>query len=608
MFVLRALLTGAFLFLVGSCGQTRLSNGTPILRVTATNSRFTAFVASIDSITLTRDDGNVFTVLGVGERADLTKVLDVSELLAAPAFPSGTYKSGTITVDLSLPIIYVDVNGQSVPAAPVDITGTAVSAVTLSFNLDPSNPLVINYQQGTHLGLEFDLAASTIINTAASPLTVTFTPVVVVSTVVANNNPMLVHGAFLITDKGSNSFILNTLPFDVTSNLGLVSSLGAVKVQVDGNTTYDLNGLVYQGAPGLAATVQIPLNSPIAVVGTFTDISKVTPVVHATQVYAGNSLEGSFIDHLIGYVTARNGNTLTVHGSLLTLRGGVYTFANNVTVTAGSTTFVNTDGSAASGATVAAISVGQQIEAIGQATIDSTTNAVSLDATAGEIRVQSTRLWGRLNSATPGSLQLGLTAIGPFEVPAFDFTGTGLAGGSDATPASYVVNTGTIDQSATPADTQLAIDGLVTPFGTAPPDFTASAVAASPTVDSLLQVEWPAGTGAPFSTLAASGLSVNLGNTALTLAEIDTGPFSLPLSSLSASPLIVPDPTNGTNFSAGSGAAGILNTFTSFAGFVTEANSEITGGKITMRKLVAVGHYDAASNTFIAKRINLVQL
>src|SRR4029077_3328498 len=111
--------------------------------------------------------------------------------------------------------------------------------------------------------------------------------------------------------------IMNSLPFDVESNLGLVSSLGAVNVDVDSNTTYDLNGVVYQGAAGLAAVTKTPLNYPISVVGTFTDISKVTPVVHATQVYSGNTLEGPFVDHLSGYVSARNGNSLTVHGSLL---------------------------------------------------------------------------------------------------------------------------------------------------------------------------------------------------------------------------------------------------------------------------------------------------
>jgi hypothetical protein len=607
MFVLRALLTGAFLILVGSCGQTQLSNGTPIVRVTATNSRFTTFVASIDSITLNRDDGNAFTLLGVSERADLTKVVDVSELLAAPAFPTGTYKSGTITVDLSLPIIYVDVNGQSVAAAPVDTTGAAVTAVTLSFNFDPSSPLVLGYQKGTHLGVEFDLAASTIVNTAASPLTVTFTPVVVVSTVVANNNPMLVHGAFLIADPGSNSLILNTLPFDVESNLGLVSSLGAVSVQVDSSTTYDLNGLVYQGSAGLAAAAKTSLNFPIAVVGTFTDTSKVTPVVHATQVYTGNTLEGPFIDHLQGYVTARNGNSLTVHGSLLTLRGGRYSFTNDATVTVGTSTFVNTDGSSVSSGTIADVSVGQQIEAIGQAAADSTTNAVSLDATAGEIRIQSTRVWGLLNSATPGSLLMGLTAIGPFQASAFDFTGTGGASGSDATPASYVVNTGTTDLSATAADTPVQADGIVTGFGSAPPDFTASAVSAPPASDSLLQVEWPAGTGKPFADYAVSGLHVDLTNSAMTgLHEIDTGPFTTDLLSLSASPLIVPDTVNGTNYSAGSGSSDTLSTFTTFSGFITEVTSELSNSK-TMRKLVAVGHYDAASNTFTAKRINLVQ-
>jgi len=68
----------------------------------------------------------------------------------------------------------------------------------------------------------------------------------------------------------------------------------------------------------------------------------------------------------------------------------------------------------------------------------------------------------------------------------------------------------------------------------------------------------------------------------------------------------VPDTVNGTNYSAGSGSSDTLSTFTTFSGFITEVTSELSNSK-TMRKLVAVGHYDAASNTFTAKRINLVQ-
>lgn len=609
-FILRALLTSVFLFLVGSCGSTTFYNGTPVVVMTATNNHFTSFIVSIDSITLTRDDGNIFNGLTLAEQVDLTRVVDLSQLLEAPAIPTGNYKQGTITLDFSAPIITYDSNGQSVGLTATDNSGAALTTVSLTFNFDPNHPLVINYQQGVNLGLEFDLAASTIVNAAAG--TTTFTPMVVASTQVANNNPVAVRGLFLITQPGSSKFIMNSLPAYDYNLYG--ATFGAVDVVIDSNTVYNLNGVVYTGAAGLTAMNSLPLNSVVAARGNITDISGVTPVLHATQVLAGNSQEGPLVDHVSGTVSARSGNTVTLHNAFEVLRASAFQsyglpllyFYNDATVVLGSTTIVNTDGSGATGTSAAAISVGQQIEAIGQASNDQTSGALTMDVTQGEVRVQPTRVWGTLTSATPGSLQANLAAIGPSEIPAYNFAGTGVSSASDSNPASYVVNTGALDESATPTNTPLRIDGFVAPFGSAPPDFNATAVAGSPAVDSLLQVEWPAGTLAPFSASNASGLVVDLANSAMTSATIDMGPFSVPVSSLSASPMIVPDP-NGTNFSVGAGTQAIMNTFLTFAGMVTQYNTEIGAGH-SMHKLVAVGHYDPGTNTFIAKQVDLAEL
>ena len=584
------------------------------MTATATNTVFSSFVVSIASITLTRDDGFAFTILGAtGEqRADLTKITDLTELIEAPAVPNGTYKTGTITVDFgysSLTPAIINVvmpGGQTVAATAVDSTGTLLSTATLTFNLDPNHPLVINTHQGAHFGFEFDLAASTIVNTGSSPLQVLFTPVVVASTVLTNpSHPVRARGTFLTTQ--SNSFIINGTPFDDQYSVQY-NGVGAVNVTVDGNTIYDINGIVYTGADGLAQIAKQQLNAYVSAVGTLTDVSQVTPVLHATQVYAGSSLESFGVDRLVGTVSARSGSTMTVHGTLVTQRGGAYSYLNEVPVSVGPSTLVNVDGTGTTGLANQAISVGQRIEVIGQAAADASSGVVTgMDATAGEVRIQSTRLWGQLNSATPGSFVMRLTSIGLFDSAAFNFSGTGIAAGSDASAAAYAVNSGSIDLSATAANTELYADGLVTAFGSAPPDFTASAVTAAPAIDSILEVEWTAtGAAAPFTSSSSSGLVVDLTNANLgTVHRISTGPLSVDLLSLSASPLIVPDTTNGTNYSVGAGSALVLDTFTSFSGFVAQVATELSTKP--MRKLVAVGRYDAGTNTFTAKRINLVE-
>src|SRR5207253_134176 len=128
------------------------------------------------------------------------------------------------------------------------------------------------------------------------------------------------------------------------------------------------------------------------------------------------------------------------------------------------------------------ISVGQQLDVSGQCSVDSAGN-LSLDAatcmvggtpTPCQARLASSRIWGTLSSATPGSAVLYVLTIGNFAPAGFNFAGTGAP---VANPAAYAVNTGTLDESGVAASTLLAVDGLVSPFGAAPPDFNATAIA-----------------------------------------------------------------------------------------------------------------------------------
>ena len=248
-------------------------------------------------------------------------------------------------------------------------------------------------------------------------------------------------------------------------------------------------------------------------------------------------------------VAARSGNTLTVtniqwlpvqnFSSLV-----VPEFLPKATVKLGTTTSVTEDGVAATGLGLASISVGQRVDISGLLSIDSKNN-VSVDATTGQVRLQSTRAWGAVvaNSATPNGVKLDLLALGNFAAASYSFTGTATGGGA-VDPAMYAVNTGSIDESGTAAGTLLAVDGIVAPFGAAPPDFESTAISPGTATQQALVVEWTAGTTAPFVTHDAAGLIIDLANPALsTVHTIYTGPSSLDLKSLPASPTRTRTPT-----------------------------------------------------------------
>jgi hypothetical protein len=584
------------------CKHTSNANGTPVLTVSATlPGSYTSFAMPISVISLRRTDGQVYSPLTTYELPDFATLGDVSELLAAPAIPAGTYTAASISV--GPPAIHLDVNGKSTLATLVDTSGNPISAgYAVTINFDSNHPLVINAGQSTRLDIELDLAGSTSVNLSGATPVVTLSPFMTATSTPSSTRTVRARGALLTASSGGGNFIVNTRPF-----LDESSALGALTVHTDGNTTYDINGHTYTGAAGLTALAALPQNVSVISYGTFGSLSTITPVFNASQVYAGTSQEASTVDHLRGFVVARSGDVITLQGATLGTRLGALAFYDTATMSVGDATVVNLDGQpGASGLNKLSVSVGQLIDAAGQASFDSNGILTAVDATQGEVRLQSTPAWGLLNSATAGSLALTLQSMGPYAVAGFDFTGTGTTSASDATPANYVVNTGSLDESGTAAGTLLRLDGGPTPFGSAPPAFTASAVTAGSANESLLQIEWiNGGTTAPFVSSGSSGLVVNLADANLgTVHQILTGPATLDLTTLPASPTIVGDTASPIGFALGNQLTAI-GVFGSFSSFVPQLTATLNGSNL-VRKLTATGHYDPGSNTFTATRINVI--
>jgi hypothetical protein len=599
---LRVLACALTVLVAGCHTNTRFTPGTPVLTLQDTSGDFASYQIAISSITLTRTDGTIVTVLATPEVVDLVKLTDFAELLGAPAVASGTYSSAQITLSYISASIYINANGHAQLCNPVNPAGTALNSQAITVTFDPANPLVITQGKSDRVAIDIDLAASNSINASASPCVVTVQPFLTVRPAPVDASVLRARGLLVTTETGSSDFIINTRPlFDLVSG-----GLGAVKVNTTGQTYFNINGTTYTGAAGLAAMVQLTENTPIATYGTLADLSGITPTFNATAVYVGTSLESPLEDHVMGVVSARSGNTLTVRGVFYRARTGALAFADSASVTLGTGTIVSEDGVAAAGLSAASVSVGQQIDVAGQGTDNAGT--ITMDATFGQVRLASTRVWGTLNSATTGSLSLNALTFGNYAPVGFNFAGTG-AGGQDATPAAYLVNTGRLDESATAAGALLAVDGFVAPFGAAPPDFNATAITPGAATQQKLVVEWiNGGTPAPFTAASSAGFVVDLGNARLgTVHYITVGPTQTDLKNLPASPLITTVGADQSNLQLAIGSSALaagVSVFSSAPAFATAVNSVLSSGH-NLYRLVAVGQYESATNTFVASSISL---
>lgn len=639
-----AALLGACLFVLcaAGCHRHNYISGYGVGWVTLTDEPgdFAAYVVTVDSVTLTGQVNGVITAVSTPELVDFTKLRDISELWSAASIPVDTYTQATITLDYTSAALSLMVNGAPQLTTIIDpTTSAAATTISVTVNLDPANLLKFTPTYATtnaqRLALDFDLAASNVIDMTTTPATVRVRPFFSVSTSAMDNKLIRVRGPLVnsngnyTTSNGNvGTYSIYLRPFADEAN-----TAGTLSLFNSANTIYQLNGTGYQGVAGINAlsasstgttmtaayTTFTPTATPNAIAGVFTPV----------YVIAGSTLEDYYTEGLEGEVIARSGNTLTLRNATLydTPAETQQYKTPDAQVILGPNTIVTVDGTIGlTGLNANSVAVGDHITARGLYSLPAS-GVVTLDATGsttntGSVRIQSTSLFGSFVSDSTGSLVMNLQSIDGFPVSAYNFAGTGTSTTSDAIASAYVVNTGsiTLPADATTANAPIFVQGYAAPFGSAPPDFIALQVPAEAAVPATLIVNWSGtGTTAPFvaNSATAAGFTIDLSNAAYQSGVLRIGDESIDLKTLPASPTVVPLPASVPTatglppvfmpaFSVGSTVSGI-STFNTLTAFETLLNTDLTAATPTPAlQLDAHGTYDRATNTFSAATVNVV--
>jgi hypothetical protein len=632
-----ALLCAAAIFAAG-CHRNNYTSGYGIAWVTLSDTPgdFTSYTVNVDSLSMTGTVVGGVTPVQAIETVDFTKLNNISELWSAASVPNDTYTSASIVLDYTNANISVMVNGVPTKATLVDPAGKQLTSAngntsqTVNITFDPAHQPVIQptyaSSSAIRLAVDFDIAASSVVNMATSPPTVTVKPFMTVAISPSDTKPIRVRGPLINSSIGTGTYTVYVRPF-----FDEVDSLGTLSIFTDpAKTVYTINGTTYVGSAGLSVLSQTSAGTTMtAAYTTLQPTATLNTSVTAgdfktTLVLAGSTLEDYFTQGLEGDVIARSGNTLTLRGSTLQLNDGTSQYNDaNAVVLLGPGTKVTMDGSTTlTGLDYHSVSVGQHIIVRGIYTLPAS-GVVTLDATGsstdtGSVRLVTTNLWGELVSSASGSLLLNLQTIDNWPVADYTFTGNGAGA---VTPASYAVETTGAVTTGTPAAGQpLWIGGITTPFGSAPPDFNAFTINTEASVPARLQVDWTsAGTTAPFATLTSTGLTIDLNGANFSAGVIRIGSESVDLKALTASPLIVPQPPPAATpglpsvflpaFAIGNLTSTVNTTaitvFNTFSAFVTQVPKSIVAATPALH-FVAAGSYDRIHNTFTASRIDVV--
>ena len=586
--------------------------GTAFITLTDADGDFLSYNVDVVSLTLKRANGATVETLPATTRIDFAQYVDLTEFLTAATIPNGDYVAATIKLDYSNADITVEQNGAPVAAKAVDSSGNALGVVDVTVTLDNRHHLVVRPGVPSLFTLDFNLAATNAVDLTTTPAIVTVTPALVASLDLVDQKDLRVRGPLVSVDKTAGTYVVDVRPFTMRR-----PHFGQLTVHTDANTAFEVNGTSYTGSAGLDALLAAGPGTATAAFGTLTTATR---EFDAKTVFAGTSVPGVGVDTVIGEVVARSGNVLTVRGATEMRHNNddnqgddneqgdddTHFARGRVQVTVGPDTKVVKGGTVpGTKVDISAISVGQSIWAFGKATPMSTASMSgdwTLDATAGRVRMNPTRIYGFVKQSAPGSLTLQLDSIAGRKVSAFNFAGTGMTSAQDADPANYEVTTGALDLTRLSNGEPTKLIGFPTAFGAAPPDFDARTLVDFPALPAMLALTWgPTGTTAPFSSLEPTGLVLDLANTAIGRVHVLTvGPRVINLSQLPASPRIVPPADGPTAYLIV--MRDESHAFHDFGDFVAELGTRLNGS-VSAVGINASGNYDGDSNTLTARSI-----
>ncbi|HEX3398664.1 MAG TPA: hypothetical protein VHS76_18300 [Steroidobacteraceae bacterium] len=605
------------------------SGGTVVtMTATASSDAFIAYRVGLTSVQLLKSaNGKTgFTVLPAQTTVDFTKTVDLTELLGVATVAKGTYVGALITLDYSAAqIVYDDGSADGIALAPVGTDGKALGLISVNVALDPSDPIRSAAKQIDRLSLNFNLAASNLINLSKN--TVTVTPLIAASTQPIDAKQVRIRGPFL----GASGLFLNSglMPFESAT-----AGPGRISIELSDNTTnattYEINGVVAAGAAGQAQLATLPANTLITTFGTLTvtgtaattpgtttpgtttpgtttpGTGTTTPTTAnssvtfaASQVLADGTAQGLGFSQLSGTVSARSGNTLGIEDATLVQNGTVTFVAGTNIVNVGANTLVTFLGQATPAAiSPQEISIGAVIDAFGTAS-NTSTGQILLDASAGRVRLDLTSASGSVSAQGSQSLTLNLATLGGRLISAFDFVGSG------ADPSQYGVSTGTLDLTNAIAGAPVIASGFPNEFATPAPNFTAETLLDPTTIQAELVLDWSGGTATPFSSFDSSSIVVDVANGSIGLRhQIQIGSDIVNLVGLSNNPSITPPTSSSAVFSIGHASSSTVENFDTYTAFITQLQSELNGTTLATG-MTAVGQYTASTFAFSATSITL---
>ena len=559
--------------------------GEVLITLTDAPGDFASYIVGVDSLTLTRANGDIVETLPISTTVDFAELTEVTEFLTAATVPVGAYTHVSMTLDYSDAQIWVeDASGVDVQATVEDAAGDPIETITMDVTFPNTDVVVIRPGIPAAVSIDFDLAMSNTVDLDMDPPVVTVQPFLVALPELETDRAHRLRGALKSVDESESTVTLKVRPFRTRNR-----DYGEVTFASDDETIWAIDGENFTGAQGITAMAALAENTPV-VAGVTVDDQR---VLTAHTVLAGSSVPWTGHDVVHGVVKSREGDALTVNGARIEYADGTEVFRGDFTVLLGENTTVTSI--LIDAATTESISVGQRITAFGELTDDA-----SIDATEGRVRMRVSNLTGVAQDAD--SLVVELLGLSGRGIDIYDFSGTGETEADDADPANYEIDTGLLMLETIEPGDLVRVRGNVNEWMQAPADFNAVTVVDVDLTSNPAHFHafWHeiGGTAVPFESIAPDRLDVDLEQARhhLRVAGIPSSYFG-ELDSLA----IVPRDRRAVWGVLERGEGGELHLFRDFGELVEEIEAQLDDGNL-MVSIIAGGSYNGESGVLTSGR------
>ena len=345
--------------------------GTVLIGFTDADGDFLNYTVDVLSLTLETADGRTVAVMPRKTRVNFSDYVDLTELVSAAIVPPAIYVSGTISLDYDNAEIYVEESGAPKKAV-VTLNGAVLGQTDLKIMLSNRDQLNVAKRRAHLLQLDFDLAASHVVDTDPTPATAASEQFIVAEVHPVDEKEIRVRGPLVAVNEAEMSYTIAVRPFHDRDG-----DFGRFTVNVTGETEFEVNGELHAGSEGLRALNAAGQGTPTVAKGT---LSVAERSFTADLVLAGSSVPGHDMDAVVGNIIQRDGNFLTVRGATIIPRDAATDrrvhFHDDVVVEVGPDTKVFKDGHRASDLSIGALSIGQRVTIRGNQP-DPTTDALA---------------------------------------------------------------------------------------------------------------------------------------------------------------------------------------------------------------------------------------